>query len=105
MFRSAPSQSLESRYFVPTTRIDDAGGDLSGVFRAGRGHFSLAVPFAKAYAGAAAVLVNKFDTSTSKHLFDDQDGFGVARITADLDVGDCISVDTSRFGQIAHGPI
>jgi hypothetical protein len=63
------------------------------------------MPRAKAYPWTSAICFNEFDTSTSKYLFDDQNGLGVACVTADLDIGNGIPVNSSGFGQIANGPI
>src|SRR5262249_12268944 len=81
-----------------------SGAPSSKVHQRAQGVIS-AMPLAKAHAWTSVVFFNEFDTSSSKYLFDDQNGFGVACVTADLDTGNGIPVNSSGFGQIANGPI
>jgi hypothetical protein len=61
--------------------------------------------FTEAHAGAAAVLINECNALTDQRLFDQIERGGVPRIPSNLDVRNCVSMQTGGGGQVPDGPI
>ena len=58
----------------------------------------------KANADASPILVDELNAGPFQYGFNGRKRFWIASISADLNVGDCIAVETRSFSEVSDGP-
>ena len=67
--------------------------------------FPVFMRFLETHAWPSAVFVNELDPSASQHRLDCSERSCIACIPTDLNIGDRVPMEASRFREVSHGPI
>src|SRR5450759_904804 len=59
----------------------------------------------EAHARPSPILVDEFDPGASQHRFNRSERCRITGIPADLNIGDRVPMQASRFREVSHGPI